>query len=83
MGSFAKKIKMNQVILVDKKKIESGELPKHTKPLSVKKVRAGAQIEKQASNIPKKRFKADCQRCQGSCAVASYDHTEESVQVYQ
>ena len=57
MGSFAKKIKMNQVILVDKKKIESGELPKHTKPLSVKKVRAGAQIEKQASNIPKKDLK--------------------------
>lgn len=54
MGSFAKKIKMNQVILLDKKKIEAGELPKHTKPLSVKKVRAGAQIEKQASNIPKK-----------------------------
>ena len=57
MGSFAKKIKMNQVILLDKKKIEAGELPKHTKPLSVKKVRAGAQIEKQASNIPKKDLK--------------------------
>ena len=34
MGSFAKKIKMNQVILLDKKKIEAGELPKHTKRLS-------------------------------------------------
>lgn len=57
MGSFAKKIQLNQVMLMDKKKMESGELPRKTRPLSVRQVRVGTQIEKQASNIPKKDLK--------------------------
>lgn len=57
MGSFAKKIQLNQVMLMDKKKIESGELPRKTRPLSVRQARVGTQIEKRASNIPKEDLK--------------------------
>lgn len=54
MGNFAKKIKLNKVLLVDKQKIETGELPKGTKPLNVKQVRAAAVIDRRTDYIPKK-----------------------------
>lgn len=53
MGNFAKKIKLNKVLLADKQKIENGELPKSTKPLNIKQVRAAAMIDKRTDYIPK------------------------------
>lgn len=53
MGNFAKRIKLNKVLLADKQKIENGELPKSTKPLNIKQVRAAAIIDKRTDYIPK------------------------------
>ena len=47
MAKLAKKIKINQVLNVDRQKVKKGELPKNAKPLTVKMVRAAAHIDKQ------------------------------------
>ena len=42
LAKLAKKIKINQVLNVDRQKVKKGELPKNAKPLTVKMVRAEA-----------------------------------------
>lgn len=53
LAKLAKKIKINQVLNVDRQKVKNGELPKKVKPLTVKMVRAAAHIDKQTDYIPK------------------------------
>lgn len=53
MARLAKKIKINQVLNVDRQKVKKGELPKKVKPLTVKMVRAAAHIDRQTDYIPK------------------------------
>lgn len=53
MAKLTKKIKINQVINVDRQKIKSGEIPKDVRPMTVKMVRAAARICKQTDYIRK------------------------------
>ena len=53
LAKLAKKIKINQVLNVDRQKVKKGELPKNAKPLTVKMVRAAAHIDRQTDYIPK------------------------------
>lgn len=82
MAKLAKKIKINQVLNVDRQKVKNGELPKKVKPLTVKMVRAAAHIDKQ-TDYPKRGFGQDYRRCQGTCFVVAHGCAEAHLWLYR
>lgn len=56
MAKLAKKIKINQVLNMDRQKMKSGEISKDAKPLTVKMIRAAAHVDKQTDYIPKENL---------------------------
>lgn len=52
MAKISKKIKINKIIMEDKKSIEKGEIPKGTKPITRKQVRAAVKIDKATDYLP-------------------------------